>query len=57
MTYHDEEVIGLDGDGCVVQWDAELAAPYNSGLSPEAFGVEAMSHVERARISPTASHL
>ncbi|RMM26992.1 MULTISPECIES: hypothetical protein [Pseudomonas syringae group] len=38
MTYHDEEVIGLDGDGCVVQWNAELAAPYNSVLSPEAFG-------------------
>lgn len=40
MTYQDEEVTGLDPDGCVIQWDATKSATYNSGMSAsQAFSV------------------
>ncbi|MBI6727335.1 hypothetical protein YA0089_27345 [Pseudomonas viridiflava] len=51
MTYQDCEVLGLDDDGCVVQWDAGIGAPFNSGLLPEDFGLDSMTLVERERIN------
>lgn len=44
----DGEVIGLDGDGCVICWDAENGMPYNCGDTPEEFGE--MTEVERRRL-------
>ena len=51
MNYEDGEVVGLDTDGCLIQWDAEKAVQYNSGMTPEDFGIENLHQRELARIS------
>jgi hypothetical protein len=50
MAYKDSEVVGLDKDGCVVQWSAENHAPYNCGETPEEFGVANLTEVELLRL-------
>lgn len=32
--YSDGHVLGLDADGCILQWDGESGQPYNSGETP-----------------------
>lgn len=51
MNYEDGEVIGLDTDGNLIQWDAEKKAAYNSGVTPEDFGIENLHPRELARIT------
>ena len=50
MSYQDFEVIGLDLDGTVVQWDAETNRPYNCGETIEEFGVDNLTEDELNRV-------
>lgn len=45
------EVIALDTDGCIVQWNAETCTPYNCGENPEQFGIDNLTDIERERIA------
>ena len=49
--YEDGEIIGLDHDGCILQWDGDEGETYNCGETPEQFGLEYMTTAERKRIS------
>lgn len=51
MNYEDGEVIGLDTDGCLIQWCEENGQPYNCGETPEEFGLFNLSDAELARVS------
>ena len=48
--YQDDEVIGLDKDGCVVQWNSDNGMPANSGESLEEFGLHNLRKYEFARV-------
>lgn len=48
-VYDDAEVIGLDEDGCIIEWDAETCSGYNTGTQLDDYGVENLSDVEKAR--------
>lgn len=48
--FQHEEVVGVDSDGCVVQWDAINQRLYNSGETPEQFGIAGLTTVEKLRI-------
>ncbi|CAN7777033.1 hypothetical protein [Caballeronia sp. LjRoot31] len=48
--YQDDEVIGLDKDGCVVQWNSDNGMPANSGESLEEFGLHNLREYEFARV-------
>ena len=50
VEYEDFEVLGLDTDLNVVQWDAENKTPYNCGESLEEWGVGNLRPHERARV-------
>lgn len=49
MNYDDFEVVGLDTDCCVIQWDAASGTAYNSGQTVAEFGLSNMSDTEQAR--------
>ncbi len=46
--YTDGEVITVDGDGCLVLWDADRHEPYNCGETLEEFGY--LTDTERERL-------
>ncbi len=46
----DGEVIGIDMDDCLVQWNAIDGIPYSRGEAAEQFGVENLSPAERLRV-------
>lgn len=48
--YQDYEVIGLDTDGRVLQWNARTQEAYNCGQTPEEYGLENFSNIELERI-------
>lgn len=48
--YEDNEVVGIDKDGCIVQWDGENSRPYNCGETPQEFGLENLTDIEKERI-------
>ena len=48
--YTDGEVMGLDTDGRIIQWDADKDEPYNCGETPEQFGLDNLTPVERERL-------
>ncbi|WP_146139379.1 hypothetical protein [Simplicispira suum] len=47
----DGEVLGRDGDGGMIQWDASSGAPYNSGETVEEFGLDNLSGAELNRLN------
>lgn len=47
---NDGEIIGVDTDGCVIQWDARDGEPYNSGETVFEFGLNNMSADEIVRV-------
>lgn len=51
ITYEDGEIIGLDTDGCVLQWDVDTASAYNSGETPEQYGLHNIRPHEMERIN------
>ncbi|KKI36161.1 hypothetical protein VI03_25700 [Burkholderia vietnamiensis] len=51
--YQDEEVIGFDKDGCVMQWDGERGLSYNSGESLDEFGLHNLREHELTRVNVT----
>ncbi len=46
----DGEIIGLDEDGTIVQWDATNGQEYNSGETPAQFGIHQLTDIERKRV-------
>ena len=49
--YHkDGEVLGLDTDGCILQWDSTKGEVYNGGETPAMFGLCNMTAAERERL-------
>ena len=48
--YNDGEVLGVDNDGSVIQWDSEHKHTYNSGESLEDFGINNLNQKEKARL-------
>jgi hypothetical protein len=51
MNYADSEVIGVDTDGRLIQWDATNGAPYNCGETVDEFGRHNLTQAELARVS------
>lgn len=47
----DGEIIGLDTDGCFIQWSDDEQHSYNCGETPEQFGCHNMTNVEEKRIA------
>jgi hypothetical protein len=48
--YQDGEVLRLSEVGTVVQWNAEDQCEYDCGETPEEFGVENLTNIERERL-------
>jgi len=48
--YQDDEVIGLDKNGCVMQWNCGNGMPINSGESLEEFGLHNLREHEISRV-------
>ena len=50
-NFQDGEILGLDNDGCLLQWDGEHGCVYNCGETPVEFGLDNIFPHELARIS------
>lgn len=50
----DGEVIGLDTDGCILQWNADDGSVYNCGETLAEFGADNLTESERARLLESA---
>lgn len=48
--YTDGEVIGVDTDGCLIQWDGIKEESYNSGETLEQFGEGNLTGEELKRV-------
>lgn len=48
--YQDREVVGLDKQGCVVQWNASEEKPYSSGVNLADWGVHNLRKCEAERV-------
>lgn len=46
----DGTILGLDIDGCILQWNDEDLEVYNSGETPEEFGEDSITPEEAGRI-------
>lgn len=46
----DGEILGLDADGCIIQWNGDDLETYNCGETPEEFGVSSIRDIERGRL-------
>ncbi|WP_425953220.1 hypothetical protein [Ralstonia pseudosolanacearum] len=51
--YQDDEVTGLNMDGCVMQWDGDKGLAFNSGESLEEFGLHNLREHELGRVGVT----
>jgi len=49
-SYYDGEVLGLDRDGRIIQWDKPGHCRYNCGETPEQFGIENLTAREKKRL-------
>ena len=49
-TLEDEEVVGLDLDGCVLQWNAETRMSENTGERLEQYGIRNLREHEAPRV-------
>lgn len=52
----DGEILGLDTNGCLLHWDSEKLSIYNSGETPEEFGLDNIRPEEMKRIRPATGH-
>lgn len=48
--YADGEVLGVDVDGKLIQWDRQGEVAYNCGETLEEFGITNLTTVELARV-------
>lgn len=48
----DGEIVGLDNDGCLLQWNGDECTIYNCGETPEEYGLENIDEKEMVRIAP-----
>ena len=48
----DGEIVGLDNDGSLLQWNGDECTIYNCGQTPEEYGLENIDEKEMARITP-----
>ena len=56
-SHVDGEVIGIDGDGCLIQWDGQAGVAYNSGHDVQGFGMDNLSQLEKERLNLSVSGL
>ena len=49
------EVVGVDADGELIQWDASTGKPYNCGMSLQDFGRHLLEPQELQRVDPGCS--
>lgn len=56
-SHVDGEVIGIDGDGCLIQWDGQAGVAYNSGHDAQGFGMDNLSQLEKERLNLSVSGL
>lgn len=49
-TLEDEEVVGLDRDGCVLEWNAKTQRPENTGEKLEQYGIHNLREHEAPRV-------
>lgn len=56
-SHVDGEVIGIDGDGCLIQWDGQAGVAYNSGHDVQGFGMDNLSQLEKERLNMSGSGL
>ena len=47
----DEEIMGLDNDGNVTIWNNDNQRAENTGQTPEEYGLDNMTEIERARVA------
>lgn len=52
-VHSDGDVLGLDTDGCIVQWDGDAGRRYNCGETPSQFGLANLDESEIARVGVT----
>ena len=55
-NFADGEILELDNDGTIIQWDGEHGERYNCGETPEQFGIENFTEIEKQRcnwVEPT----
>ena len=57
VTYEDGEIIGLDTDGCVLQWDVDTGTAYNSDETPEVYGLHNIRSHEMERIKEARARM
>lgn len=50
VRYEDGEVLGVDKDGGLLQWNAKTGEPYNCGETLEQFGANNLSATEHTRV-------
>ncbi len=50
-TFQDEEILGIDNDGCLIAWNATKSEKYNTGETLEQFGPENLTETEKARLN------
>ena len=46
-TYYDGQILGLDTDGTLIQWNADTGTTYSCSETPAEFGIEFMTEDER----------
>jgi hypothetical protein len=51
LKIKDGEIVGLDADGCIVQWNGEDQVLYNCGETPKQFDSRNMTAKELRRIT------
>lgn len=56
-AFSDGEIMGIDGDGRLRQWDDAMKQVYNCGETIEEFGAANISVVEWARLPESVQHL
>jgi len=52
--YVDGTILGLDNDGCILQWNDEDLEIYNCGETPDEFGEDSITPEEARRIQADA---
>lgn len=55
--YVDGTILGLDNDGCILQWNDEDLEIYNCGETPDEFGEDSITPEEAKRIQSDARGL
>jgi hypothetical protein len=50
-TFSDGQVLGIDNDGCLIQWDSNKGERYNCGETLNQFGIKNLSDKEKKTLN------